>query len=65
VKNSTIYTDNVILNIIIKRAEKEPLFTIGLPSNKFLLGAVILTFVLQMLTIYGPLLNAIFKTQHH
>ncbi len=45
------------------RSEKESLFTLGLLSNKLLLGAVFLTFVLQLMIIYVPFLNQIFKTQ--
>lgn len=45
------------------RSEKESLFRQGLFSNKPLLGAVMLTFVLQMATIYLPFLQPIFKTQ--
>ncbi len=45
------------------RSEKKSLFTQGLFSNKPLLGAVLLTFVLQLSTIYIPFLNQIFKTQ--
>jgi Ca2+-transporting ATPase len=45
------------------RSEKESLFKIGIFSNKYLLGAVVLTLALQMATIYVPLLNPIFKTE--
>jgi len=44
------------------RSEKESLFKLGLLSNKYLLGAVILTFGLQMATVYMTSLNRIFKT---
>jgi Ca2+-transporting ATPase len=50
-------------HVLAIRSEKESLFKIGLLSNKPLLGAVILTFGLQMATIYVPFLNSIFKTQ--
>jgi P-type Ca2+ transporter type 2C len=49
-------------HVLAIRSEKQSLFTIGLLSNKYLLGAVILTFLLQMATIYAPFLNPIFKT---
>lgn len=49
-------------HVLAIRAEKQSLFTIGLFSNKYLLGAVTLTFLLQMATIYVPFLNPIFKT---
>ena len=45
------------------RSEDQSLFTIGLFSNKPLLGAVLLTFMLQMATIYVPFLQPIFKTE--
>lgn len=45
------------------RSEKESLFTQGLLTNKPLLGAFLLTFILQMATIYVPFLNPIFKTE--
>lgn len=51
----------MLLKIIRKKSEKESLFTIGLFSNKFFLGAVVLIFVLRMATIYAPFLNPIFK----
>ena len=49
--------------VLAIRSENDSLFTIGLFSNKPLLGAVLLTFALQMATIYVPWLNPIFKTQ--
>ncbi|MEW6328209.1 MAG: cation-translocating P-type ATPase [Thermodesulfobacteriota bacterium] len=50
-------------HVLAIRSEKESLFKIGLFSNKPLLGAVIFSFVSQMLTIYVPSLNPIFKTE--
>ena len=44
------------------RSEHDSLFTIGVFSNKPLLGAVLLTFVLQMITVYVPFLNPVFNT---
>nr|WP_262906206.1 cation-translocating P-type ATPase C-terminal domain-containing protein [Hymenobacter terricola] len=38
-------------------------FTIGLLSNKPLLGAVVLTVALHLLIIYVPFCNALFTTQ--
>jgi Ca2+-transporting ATPase len=49
-------------HVLAIRSEKESLFKIGLFSNKPLLGAVLLSFALQLLTIYWPFLNSIFKT---
>jgi len=50
-------------NVLAVRSEKESLFKQGLFSNKFLLAAVIFTFLLQMATIYLPPLNPVFKTE--
>ena len=50
-------------NVLALRSEKESFFSLGLFSNIPLLGAVFLTFMLQMATIYVPFLNSIFKTQ--
>ncbi len=49
-------------HVLAIRSDKESLFRIGLFSNKALVGAVILTFALQMATIYVPFLNPVFKT---
>lgn len=50
-------------NVLALRSERESLFTLGLFSNKPLIGAFLLTILLQMATIYVPFLNPIFKTQ--
>ena len=50
-------------HVLAIRSEKESLFRQGLLSNKPLLGAVILTFILQLATIYVPFLNPVFKTE--
>ena len=44
------------------RSERESLFSQGLFSNRPLTGAFLLTFALQMATIYVPFLNPVFKT---
>ncbi|HDH04106.1 MAG TPA: cation-translocating P-type ATPase [Nitrospirae bacterium] len=49
-------------HVLAIRSERESLFRLGLFSNKPLLGAVLLTFFLQMATIYVPVLNPIFRT---
>jgi Ca2+-transporting ATPase len=45
------------------RSEKESLFSMGIFSNKPLAIAVVVTFMLQMATIYVPAFNPIFKTE--
>ena len=59
----TVLTLAQMALVLAIRSENDSLFTIGLFSNKPLLGAVLLTFALQMATIYVPWLNPIFKTQ--
>ena len=44
------------------RSEHDSLFIIGVFSNKPLLGAVLLTFALQMATVYVPFFNPVFNT---
>jgi Ca2+-transporting ATPase len=41
---------------------RDSLFQVGLLSNKALLGAVLLTFLLQMAVVYVPFLQNLFKT---
>ena len=50
-------------HIMAIRSERESLFKIGIFSNKPLLGALLLTVGLQLMLIYIPFLNVIFKTQ--
>ena len=52
-----------LAHVLAIRSETQSLFHIGLFSNKYLLGAVLLTFLLQMATLYVPFLNPIFRTQ--
>jgi Ca2+-transporting ATPase len=59
----TVLTLSQMAHVMAIRSERESLWQLGLGSNKPLLGAVLLTFVLQMATIYVPALNPIFKTQ--
>ena len=58
----TVLTLSQMVHVLAIRSEQESLWRLGLGSNKPLLGAVGLTFVLQMATIYVPALNPIFKT---
>lgn len=49
-------------HVLAIRSETESFFSNRMFANKPLIGAVILTFVLQMATIYVPFLNPVFKT---
>jgi Ca2+-transporting ATPase len=59
----TVLTLGQMAHVMAIRSETTPLWQLGLSSNRPLLGAVLLTFCLQMATIYVPHLNPIFKTQ--
>jgi P-type Ca2+ transporter type 2C len=50
-------------HVMAIRSEKESLFKMGIFTNKYLIGAVVLTFILQLATVYVPALNPIFKTE--
>jgi Ca2+-transporting ATPase len=49
-------------NALAIRSSRESLFTLGLLSNKPILGAVALSVALQLLIIYLPFFNRIFTT---
>ena len=59
----TVLTLAQMFHVLAIRAERESLVTQGLLSNRPMLGAVALTFLLQLALIYVPWLNAIFHTQ--
>jgi len=59
----TVLTFCQLANALAIRSERESLFSIGLLSNRPLLGAVLLTVLLQLAVIYVPFLQSIFKTQ--
>lgn len=59
----TVLCLSQMAHVMAIRSEKESLFKIGFTSNPLLLSAVVLTFGLQMATIYVPFLQPIFKTQ--
>jgi P-type Ca2+ transporter type 2C len=58
----TVLCLSQLAHVLAIRSEHESLFSQGLLSNTPLFGAVALTFVLQMATIYVPALNSIFRT---
>ena len=49
-------------NALAIRSQRESLFKIGLLSNRAMLSAVLLTFVLQMAVVYVPFFQSIFQT---
>ena len=59
----TVLTLAQMAHVLAIRSESEPLWRQGIASNRPLLGAVLLTFALQMATIYVPFLNPVFKTE--
>lgn len=50
-------------NALALRSDRDSLFSIGLLSNKAMLGTVALTLLLQLLVVYVPFLQEIFETQ--
>lgn len=50
-------------HVLAIRSEKRSLFSIGIFSNKPLIGAVIITFLLQYIITYSPALQPIFHTK--
>lgn len=59
----TTLTFAQLAHVLAIRSERESLFSIGIFSNRYLIGAIVLTVLLQLATIYIPFLQPIFKTQ--
>ncbi len=59
----TTLTLSQLGNALALRSERDSLFSIGLWSNRAMLGTVLLTLALQMAVVYVPVLQGIFKTQ--
>jgi len=58
----TVLTLSQMGNALATRSERESLFRQGLFSNLYLFGAVLLTVTLQLILIYVPFFNDVFKT---
>jgi len=59
----TVLTMSQLFHSLAVRSETASLFTIGIFSNRPMLGAVVLTVLLQLAVIYVPSLNVIFHTR--
>ncbi|MHC4880707.1 MAG: cation-translocating P-type ATPase, partial [Planctomycetota bacterium] len=59
----TVLTLSQMGNVMAIRSDRDLLFRIGIFSNPALIGAVLLTFALQMAVIYVPALQTLFQTQ--
>ncbi|MBW8457075.1 MAG: cation-translocating P-type ATPase [Thiobacillus sp.] len=59
----TVLTLSQLGHVLAIRSERESLFSQGVLSNRLLIGALGLTFALQMAVLYVPWLNPIFKTE--
>lgn len=58
----TVLTFSQLVNVLAIRSETQSLFTMGWSTNRALIGAVLLTVLLQLSVIYIPLFNDIFHT---
>ncbi|GJL61275.1 MAG: hypothetical protein NPIRA03_41320 [Nitrospirales bacterium] len=59
---NTMLTLSQMGHVLAIRAERESCIQRGLSTNLWLLGVVLLTFVLQMVAVYMPFLNPIVHT---
>lgn len=59
----TVLTISQLFHSLAVRSERQSLLSLGVMSNPYMLGAVLLTVALQLMVIYVPLFNPVFKTQ--
>ena len=50
-------------HVLAIRSEKQSFFSIGLFSNRLLIGSVMVTILLQVAITYVPFLQSVFKTE--
>ena len=58
-----VLTFTQMAHVLAIRSERDSLFALGLASNQPLLGAVALTFALQLAVVYVPALQGVFHTR--
>jgi len=58
----TVLTFAQLMNVLAVRSERQSIFSLGLFSNRPLLGAILLTIALQLIVIYVPAFQEIFNT---
>ncbi|GIK41854.1 MAG: ATPase [Chloroflexota bacterium] len=58
----TVLVMSQVFFALAVRSERDSLFTIGLGSNRAMVGALLSTFLLQLAVIYVPFLQPIFET---
>jgi Ca2+-transporting ATPase len=58
----TVLTLSQLVQAMAIRSDRDSLFSIGIFSNRYLIGAVLLTFALQIAAIYAPWFQFVLKT---
>ncbi len=59
----TVLTISQLFHSIAVRSERQSLLSLGVMSNRYMLGAVTTTVLLQLMIIYVPAFNPIFRTE--
>ncbi len=58
----TVLTFSQLAHALVVRSERRSIFTLGLRTNLPLVGAIVLTLLLQLAVIYAPFLQSVFET---